>query len=249
MSLLKTDAIILKSWELGEADRIFSVFSRSYGKLRVVAQGVRRTKSRFSGCMQPFSYDHLVIYKGRSIPRVNQCEIKESFTLLREDLSRMAYSSYVAELVDEFTGEEDRNEALFSLLLAALTFIKDGWDLEVVTRNFEIRALSLLGYQPQLHRCVSCGREIEQEEKLGFSPAKGGVLCSTCRSQGFSLQAGSLAFLRKFLEGHSRQLKHMRLPGYAGQELEMLLGKYLEYYLEKPLKSRQFINTLRNLNP
>lgn len=249
MSLLETDAIILKSRELGEADKIISLFTRKYGKLRVVARGVRRIKSRLAGCTQPFTYNHLVIYRGRSLPKINQCEIKESFSTLREDLAMMAYASYMAEMVDEFTAEEDSNEGLFALLLSTLSFIQQGWDLDVVARYFEIRALSLLGYQPELNYCVICGRSVENEDRLGFSPARGGVLCSRCSYEGLSLKAGSLVFLRKFLQGSSRQLKHLRLPGYAGEELEKLLGEYLEYYLEKPLKSRDFIHTLRNINP
>jgi len=177
--LYRTPAIVLKRQDFGEADRILTLFTPAQGKLRVIAKGVRKITSRKSGHVELFTYSNLLIAKGRNLDIVTQAETIKPFRALREDLSRITYACYVAELVDQFTEDRDENRPLFDLLLAALQALCETDDLQRTARHFELRLLDAVGYRPQLFRCVQCGREIEPVDNF-FGLEVGGVLCPKC---------------------------------------------------------------------
>ena len=140
MKLYKVKAIVLSSREMREADRVLTIFSREQGKLRVVAHGVSKPASRKRGSVQPFCYTDFLLNRGREIDSVSQCQVLEIFSPLREDLTRLTYASYLAELVDNLTGEGEANQAVFALLLTCLARLAEtGGDPELVARSFEAR--------------------------------------------------------------------------------------------------------------
>ncbi len=250
MSLYRVEAIALKHFPLGERDKIVTFFTRERGKLRAVANNVRHMRSNLSGTVELFTHSRLLIYQGKSLARINKCQLMESFISLREDLKRMAYASYISELVHEFSQEEDRNEGLFLLLLATMHLLveREEAQLAVITRIFELRALGLLGFQPLLEECAHCGQGLIEEKTAGFSFSQGGVICRQCkgelRDKLHPLSAGSLKMMKRLIRADYRRLNVLKLPAYAANELKSLLSGYLEYSLERELKSKKFLDLM-----
>ncbi|MBM7623184.1 DNA repair protein RecO [Sporohalobacter salinus] len=247
MSLYKTEAVVLKHYELKEADKIIILYTRQRGKVQAVANGVRKTKSRLAGSVELFTYSDFLLYQGKSLSTVSQAEIKNSFASLRDDLFKMAYSSYVVEVVNEFTVDQEKNEPLFALLLATLYMLDRGEELELATRFFELRLLNLLGYRPQLDVCVDCDLDLSKIDKVRFSSKLGGVVCSDCALEdqySMRITKGTVATIERLLEIDYKKLDRLKVPKNIRQELAKVLPNYLQSIIEKKLKSLDFLRTL-----
>ena len=154
--LYRTEAIVLRRRDQGEADRVLTVFTPGMGKQQLLAKGVRKITSRKAGHVELFTHSQFLVAKARTWGIVTQAETIHAFRPLREDLLRTSYAYYAAELVDRFTQEGDENRRLFELLLAALGWLGEARDLRLLARFFELRLLALVGYRPQLFQCVRC---------------------------------------------------------------------------------------------
>lgn len=246
--LYRTEAIILRRSDFGEADRLLTFFTPHRGKLRAVAKGARKPGSRKSGHLELFSHTRLLLARGRNLDIVTQAETVEPFLPLREDLLRTTYAYYTAELADRFLGDEDENRPVFDLLLATFNWLGQADDLALVARFFELRLLALVGYQPQLFQCVNCQTQIEPVINF-FHPGEGGVLCPRCgesRSEAVTLSLNALKVLR-FLQTrdyNTCRLLRVRPPLHA--ELEAIMLRYITYILERNLKSVDFLHHLRH---
>jgi DNA repair protein RecO (recombination protein O) len=245
--LYRTEAIILKRSDLFEADRLLTLYTPKLGKIRAIAKGVRKPTSRKSGHVELFTHSQLLIAKGRNLDIVTQAETIHAFRPLREDLLRITYAYYAAELVDLFVEEAIENRPLFDLLLAMLGWLGDASDLDLTTRFFELRLLSLLGYRPQLFQCVACRRRIEPVANF-FSAADGGILCADCGQNHRGAQEITLNTLKvlRFLQTRDYDTcRRLRLSPPLHRELETIMYHYITYTLERSLKSVKFLKTLR----
>ncbi|RME47721.1 MAG: DNA repair protein RecO [Chloroflexi bacterium] len=236
--LYRTPAIVLKRQDFGEADRILTLFTPELGKLRVIAKGVRKITSRKSGHVELFTYSNLLIAKGRNLDIVTQAETIRPFRPLREDLSRITYAYYIAELVDQFTEERDENRPLFDLLLATLQALGETNDLRRTARYFELRLLDAVGYRPQLFRCVQCNSEIEPVDNF-FGIEAGGVLCPSCivgRPDGGSPAEPFGGAQDGFPAGPALRERHAEYEGRAShvQPLSLNALKVLRFMQREP---------------
>lgn len=243
MKLYKADAIVLRSRDCGEGNRILVLYAREYGKLRVMAHGVAKPSSRKRGAVQLFSRTQFLIHRGRELDTVSQCEVVEMFPALREDLGSISRASYMAELVDAFTPEEEPNVPLFLLLLTTLRLLAVK-DPELLTRAFEIRAIGLLGYSPVLDNCTVCGTKLLQGP-LSFSPAMGGVLCGACSladPEASLCNRGQLEVLKILANWDLTRLHQLKVGDATRKQLQKLLQNYIRYHLEGELKSTAFLS-------
>jgi DNA repair protein RecO (recombination protein O) len=243
----RVDAVILKHSDWGEADRLLWLFTRQMGKVRAIAKGVRKPRSRKSGHLEPFTLATLQLAWGRDLHIVTQAEAIDTHTGLREDLLRLSYASYIVELLDRFTLEEGENRTLFRLLVDTLARLELEEDPAMAVRYYEVRLLDLIGFRPQLINCSECGKAIQPEDQY-FSAAKGGVLCPNCgkRLSGarpISLRA--LKVLRHFQRSNYAEAKRALLKSEIDRELENLMGYYLTYHLERGLNTPVFLRRLR----
>lgn len=243
----RTEGIVLKGYDYGEADRILTLYTPQLGKLRAIAKGVRRTKSRKAGHLDLFTRTNLLVARGRQLDIVTQAETVESFAPMRTDLVRLSYAHYVAELVDAFTVEQLANYPAYATTVAALRRIAMAADPALSVRSFEVQLLGLMGYRPQLHRCLGCDTAIEPVSNR-FSPKMGGILCPSCASEDqaarpISVQA--LKVLRNLQTNESAMLQLPEIPVEVGQEVEARLQEYIEYRLEKGPRSVRFLDQLR----
>jgi DNA repair protein RecO (recombination protein O) len=245
--LYRTEAIILKRSNFGEADRLLTFFTPHRGKLRAVAKGARKPSSRKSGHLELFSHTRLLLARGRNLDIVTQAETVKPFLSLREDLLRTTYAYYATELVDRFVGDEDENRPLFDLLLAAFDWLGQADDLALVARFFELHFLALVGYQPQLFHCVNCQTRIEPAINF-FHPGEGGVLCPRCgegRSEATPLSLNALKVLRFLQTRDYDTIRLLRVRPPLHVELETVMLSYITYTLERNLRSVDFLQHLR----
>ncbi len=244
---LKVEAVVLRHSDWGEADRLLGLYSREQGKLRAVAKGARKLRSRKAGHLEPFTHVSLLLARGRDLWIVTQAETIDAYLPLRDDLVRTSYAGYAIELLDRFTYEEGENRLIFGLLVDTLARISGGEDIFTTLRYYEIRLLDHLGFRPQLFKCVQGGEEIRAEDQY-FSAQGGGVLCprhgrASPEARPVSLDA--LRYLRHFQRSSFADARRAEIAAPVQQEMERLLNYYLTYLLERGLNTPQFIRDMK----
>lgn len=234
MSIYREQGIVLRTHRLGEADKIVSVLTEGRGKVRAVAKGVRKTKSRFGGRLEPMTHVALQLYEGRELDTITQAETIETFRAVREDLARVARAGALLEAVDQLAQEGEPNPQLYRMLLGALRQLaKD--DSPLIVAGFYWKLLSQEGFHPLLDACATCGGDGDDVELIAFDLAEGGTLCRSCR-RGVPLSSAALALLREILGG--QLARALREPASeATAEVDHLATKALEHHLERRLKA------------
>jgi DNA repair protein RecO (recombination protein O) len=233
--------------ELGEADCIVTFYTPYKGKLRAVAKGARRPKSKLGGHIEPFSYNKILIAQGKNLDIISQIQTIDSFYSLRNDLWLTSCALYVLELVDRFTAEEEENHRLFHLLLDTLYQLCQTDSVELVLRYFEMHFLDYLGYRPQIQRCVDCDAPLKPAVNY-FTSSGGGILCSGCRNQELVVSPISVDALKvmRFLQDNDySRVKRLHLKPELSGELEQLLRRYIRYLLEREVGSAEWLDRLR----
>ena len=235
MSLLRDDAVVLRTYKLGEADRIVVLMTKEHGKLRAVAKGVRKTGSKFGSRLEPMSHVALMLWKGRSdLLTVNQVEVIERHWGLREDLDRMNAALSMLEVVDQTAQEDHADLALYETLVKALRTLDDaGRDPSLIAPAFFLRVLELDGAAPLLDVCASCGSA--ELPLVAFDLSMGGALCRNCR-QGRPISAEALELLRRILGGELGAV--LAGPPPAGAtEVTTLATEAIEVHLDRRLRA------------
>lgn len=243
--LYRTEGIILRRRDLGEADRILTIYTERYGKLRVVAKGVRKTTSRLAGHIEPFSRASLLIAQGRNLDIITQASMIDPFKALRSDETAIAYAGYFADLLDALTEDAEENPLIYRLIHEALGYLDQGADPFISARLYELRLLRLIGVQPELYQCIVCGRTLDPVVN-GFS-ADGGVVCEECRSRDpavQSLSVNGLKFLRLLDRGDTDTAFRLRLSPELAREIEEHLRTYVRNNLQRDLSSLAVLRTI-----
>jgi DNA repair protein RecO (recombination protein O) len=230
--LYRDQAIVLRTWKLGETDRILNLCTKGRGKVRAVAKGVRKTKSRFGGRLEPTAHVALQLYEGRELDIVTQAESLDQFPTFRTDVDRYTGASAMLEAVDQIAQEGERNPELYLLLLGALRALA-GPGGPLVVPAFFLKLLALEGFRPVLDRCAGCGDD--DVELVAFNDLDGGALCSSCR-RGVAVTPEALDLMRLVLGG--RLGEALAQPTTAAtHEVRGLATSALEHHLERRLRS------------
>jgi DNA repair protein RecO (recombination protein O) len=231
--LYKDEGIVLKTIKLGEADRIVTIFTRHHGKVRAVAKGVRKTKSRFGARLEPYTQVDLMLYRGRKeLDTITGADIISSFKTLKTGYVGLTAAAALAELVEKITPDRERAFSVYTLLLDALRSLEVGGGSTVVPA-FLVKLLSLSGYHPALTVCAGCG----EAGGLGaISAEMGGAVCRSCWTEdenAFRLAPARIALLEHLL---TTDLGYQASDRDAF-EVTDALRRYTEYHLERPLRS------------
>ncbi|KAF0109239.1 MAG: DNA repair protein RecO (recombination protein O) [Anaerolineaceae bacterium] len=244
----RVEAVVLRHNDWGEADRILALYTRERGKLRVVAKGARRIKSRKAGHIEPFTRVTLQLARGRDLPIVTQAETVDAYLPLRDELAKTGQAAYVVELLDRFTYEDaSENHAIFRLLtetLGRITFEPDPW---LAVRFYEVHLLGLLGFRPRLFECANCGEAVQAVAQF-FSALAGGVLCPKCGAGlpgVWPVSMEALKFFRHFQRSDYAGAQRARPAPEVREELEGLVQRYVTYLLERELNSPDFIKQIK----
>src|SRR5687767_15136381 len=158
--LYRTEAIVLSRMDYGEADRILTLYTPHRGKLRVIAKGIRRPLSKLGPHLEYFTRCRLMVARGRELDTITGAETIDHHLHLRDDIDAYGHASHMVELLNRLTEDRQENEPVYDLLARSLKLLTDGVDPFAVTRHYELALLTLLGYKPELYRCVSCQSEL-----------------------------------------------------------------------------------------
>lgn len=240
MALYREQGIVLRTYKLGEADRIVHFLTQGKGKVRAVAKGVRKPGSRFGGRLEPFSHVDLQLYEGRELDIVTQAELITPFADVRSDFTLSACGSAMAEATDRVAQEQERSNALFLLLLDGLRALSraagnSNAQPGTLLDAFLLRLASVAGYHPYLEACASCGQAGAHDV---FSIAQGGLLCHACApAEAQHLDPGILSLLHGLTERDWDVLARTDADPRIRRATGSLVNSFLTYHLGKPLKS------------
>ena len=255
----QTQGVILKQTKLGESDKIVTIYTPEFGKLKAVAKGACRPGSKLGGNVEPLTYSLMLLAKGRNLDIITQSQTVNGFLALKNDLWRMACGLYILELIDSFTVEGGENRPVFDLLLDILDQLSKPGSNETVLRYFELHLLHYLGYRPQLRRCVNCDSALKPVVNF-FSPCKGGLLCPECSSEEANrseqmetasltaplpLSVGALKVLRLWQSCDYATARRVRVKPELSCELEQVLHQYIRCILQREVKSLTWLAELR----
>ena len=230
-TLHRDEAIVLRTYKLGEADRIVVLLTRGRGKVRAVAKGVRKTRSKFGARLEPTSHIAVQLYEGRDLDIVTQADSIDHFRVIRDDLDRITRASAMLETTDQLAQEGEVNPRLFQMLLGALRTLSAS-DSSLVVPAFFWKVLSLEGYRPEVDVCVACA---SPGPLVAFDLDSGGMLCRECR-RGDAVSPDAVRLMQQILGGRLNEALAVG-DSPATHEVDHLATRAVEHHLERRLRS------------
>lgn len=231
LAIRNDQGIVLRGYPFGESHRVVVLLSPNHGKLRTVAKGVRKTKSRFGGRLEPLTHVDIVLYEGKNLDTITQVSIINAYPHLRNDLDRVLAAGTMIEVVDAVVQEDEPSQRMFLLLQSGLTVLDHGPPHPDLVTAFLLKASAIIGVAPALESCAGCGTT---EGLRWFSFGAGGSLCPTCRTPGsYALRAGLVPYLAAVASADLH-----RLPDADESLSRESLGvtkRFVEYHLERQL--------------
>lgn len=254
MSISKTEGIVLKHINLGEADKILTILTRNKGKIKAIAKGCRKPKSSLLSSSEVFVFSEFVLYKGTNFYHISQAETRETFFNIRKDLLRLSYAAYFTELAEAVSDEDIPSERLFLLLAKTLYYLSVGeMPIGLLCLGYQLKLMDISGYRPNLHRCSLCGKA--SEDYTRFSIDLGGVICRDCSAdenmkkagEVFKISQGTAEALKFLLNIEISRLNTKKIDNTIFNEIERITRAFTRNHLDKRFKSLDFLDTIKNL--
>lgn len=269
MAFLKTEAVVIKTFNLRETDKIITFFSADFGKIQGIAKGIRKIKSRYSGKLELFTRVRVIFFRKTAVGgfsgthpllRITQVDAIEAFPQLHADFNKIIGASYVAEFLNKVFEEYDNtHQAVYTLVCDTLRVLAASDQLRNILPAFEIRLLAELGYAPILDHCTVCGKTLgrqaaelptspPQGELMGFSSAAGGIVCQACKllkKDSLAISPEAVVILRQLLAADLNAVPAIALPTEKYREIKNLLANHFHYHLGLSLKTEAFVQKLR----
>lgn len=246
MGYVRTKGVVLKEANTGESDKIVTILSRSHGKIYGFAKSARRPKSRFVAGTQLLCYSEFVMFKGRDMFSINSCDVIEPFYELRNDVVRLTYAAHITDILNDAVQEAQPSPRTLQLYLNTLYMLaKTDKAPELITRIFEFRVLSILGYAPYVKACVSCGAE--EYDTVFFSFKKCGYLCSNCKLHDYNalkISNGASKTIRYIICSPLKDLFNFDVSEDVLAEIGRISKRYLKDRLERDYKKLDFLKHL-----
>jgi DNA repair protein RecO (recombination protein O) len=248
MGYIKTQGIVIKEVNVGEADKIITILSGEYGKMSIVAKGARRLRSRLAACTQFLCYSSFVLFKGRDLHTINSCEMIESFSEAGNDLVKLTYAAHMADLIYDTIQENQPAGRTLKLFLNTLYYlIKTDRSPELITKIFELRYLCILGYTPYVKGCINCMNETL--EGLSFSFKKCGFICNneSCISIDpfmYKISPGTARAIYHIVYSSMDKLFNFELSKPILTELTIIVDRFLREMLEKDYNKLKFLRNI-----
>lgn len=238
-----TEALVLSVRDMGEADRLVTLFSRDRGKLSAAAYGARRLRSRLAGSVQSFAQVDISLMPGRNLDTVGQCEVRRSFRELREDITLMTYAAFLAELVSELWPDRSPEPSAYDVLLGAFCLLSER-NPRLVSLAGAWQLLALAGFHPEYERCVSCGKILASPAY--FNACAGGAVCSGCDHESMQPMNDAVCVLiDRLLNVNWKLPPQFKVTGSTMLQAEKMLIEFIAHRIERPLKSVRFIQMMK----
>lgn len=247
MSILKTEALVLNRYDFRETSLIVNFFTRDFGKLSGLLKGIKAEQGKFASTLELFSFNEIIFYRKRNSPLhlVSQCDLKDNFSAIRLDIAKTGIASFMMELISAIMPAEDKNEDIFNLVLECLAELAITNNPDKIMTIFKIKLLALSGFKPHFDSCVSCGSRILGQSK--FSLLLGGLLCSSCYTKDSSSRTifrGTVASILHIERNDFRSNLNLGMNPQIKRELNLILNAFLNFHLEKELKSQKVLSKL-----
>lgn len=243
MPLLRSDAFVLRTYKLGEADQIAVFFTREYGKVRVAARSSRNPRRSTAGYYQPLTLLNVILFgkQNQSLYRMQSLDIVQTYRTVREDFTLLRCGLYMTELIDVGTRDREAAPEVFALFHRTLEALGQAPHPMYLLRLFETKLAIALGYAPQVLACARCEKPLPADTATFSAPA-GGLLCADCTAlakQTLAITPATVQILRSIMATDTLSLEAP--DSTTQQELEQLLHQHLTYCLGRELKSYVFL--------
>jgi DNA repair protein RecO (recombination protein O) len=238
----KTQGIVLKRKNFGEADRVLTILTERFGKVSAIAKGSRKIKAKLLGHLEPFTLADFQFHEGKNFYIVTGAEIKDHFENIHNDYSKTTRAFYLGELVDKFLENDEKNTEVFNLLSSALEYLEEN-DVDLMLRFFELKIIEAAGFKPALHQCVYCQNTLVAGNNF-WDQSEGGIICSDCQKKfghGKKISDGVIKLLRLIEEQDIETATKIKLDKKTESETEEILDLYIKNILERELKSKRMM--------
>ena len=244
----RCEGVVLRHYDLGEADRLLTFLTPDRGLVRAAARGARKTSSKIGGHLDLLKHVSLSLAEGKTLYSVSQAEAIEGFRKLRTDLARLSSGLYLAELAERFSVEDAPGRPVFDLLLSTLGRLEVTPTVELLTRWYEVRMLHLSGFMPELARCSECGDDLAQDDHI-FSAERGGLMCPRCRSGAHGpvvpANVSTVKLLRHLARSDWPAVEGLRVTEETMRQAERILREHMRYVLDHRIMSVAFMDEVR----
>jgi len=245
MTLFRTTAVVLKIVDHGESDKIVTFYSAAAGRQTGIAKGAKRSSKRFVNKLELFSLLEIGYHRRHQngLAQIVEADLLDPHINLRRDHDRYIAASLITELVLGWVRENDGDLPLFSTLLWALDNLNQGRHPLTTVIFFQIKLLGIVGYQPHLSACITCGCAESSAGPYSFNLAHGGVVCGRCRGESVTpvshipLSLSTMRLLHSAQEMALEKLTRLRFSNSSHAEATALLKKYCEYLLQREIQS------------
>ncbi len=242
--IIKTEGIVLKSFDFRETSRIATFFTKDHGKVKGILKGIRKDHKKFGSHIDRFTVNEIIYYhSSRSeLHLVSHCDLKQFFFPIRQDYKRSLAANYALELVDAIMPVEQANLEIYQLILDYLTSLETIRDIDKLVHVFQIKILLLSGFSPHLDSCVKCNKKILGQAR--FILSSGGLVCPNCPSTetSFSLiSKGTVASILHIERNNWANSVSLGLTLTVKKELKYTLNNFLTYHLERKIKTAKYL--------
>lgn len=234
----KTKGIILKRTNLGEADRILTIFTETHGKIKAIAKGVRKTLSKLAGHLEPFCLVNLGIAEGKNLDVITDATNIKCFIKLRGNLDKTNIAYFIAEMIETMTGENEKHLEIYELLNNTFEHLNNNND-RLLLSYFELNFLAESGFKPELQKCLVCNKKIISGKNY-YHFEVGGLACENCRGD-VLISDKAIKILRLFLKHKITLVEKLKIDKKLTLEVENIIDRYLKYIAQKEFKSKRFL--------
>ena len=238
----KAEAIVIHRRDLSEKDRIVTFISPFEGKFDAVCKGVKKLTSPSGGKFEPFNRLNLFISTGKTLDVVSQSQLLDSFPQVRKSLEKTSAALYILDIINRFVEKYERNPKLYYLLKTSMEMLEKGINPRIAGLIFEIRFISLMGYQPHLNECVECQKS---GDHCYFDYSRGGVVCEECRKEikeknnGKKISPGVLRSFRYMQQSNLPTASRLNIPPFMCDEMKYIIDRYITYNIPgKPIEKQ-----------
>ena len=251
--ILKSEAIVLKSFDFRETSRIVTFFTKDYGKVKGILKGIRKDPKKFGSQADKFSVNDIVYYQHRNsdLHLVSQCDLRVYFFGIRKDLKKTLAASYILELVDCIMPPEEKNGEVYTLMNDYLMSLEGALDTGKLVHMFQVKILLYSGFKPHLDSCLECRKKIVGQTlyrdctgQARFSLNQGGLICSQCESVDHNatlISPGAVASILHIERSDWPQCLRLTLSEPVKKELKYVLNNFLVFHLERRLKTTKYL--------
>lgn len=234
--LIKTEGIVISEKEFGENDKIFTLFTKEFGKIEVLGKAIRKSKAKLRFGLQILNHISLEFVRGKNFNIATDVFIKNFFLKTKEDFLFFRSSFYLVSLLDKLISGEEKDERIWNLLIETL-FSLENKENKLNARYFEWNLLKFLGFEPELYYCVLCQKKIK-EGKIYFFAKGGGLLCQDCyfkKERGKEVSRDFVKILRLIINEDKETLRKLKIVEEQKRELKEISAYYLSHILEEKI--------------